>query len=252
MIDNQSFKDELDLLKEAKDKAEELHKLKSKFLAKMTHEIRTPLNVIMSSSLVIRDEVEDKINKDLKDYFELIDTAGNKLIRTIDSILSISELQTGAYKPAMNDFDIYNDVLKILYRQFKVDADSKNLEFNLHKNTRNTSLLGDEYCAFQTLTNLIDNAIKYTQVGKIDIEIMRDNNSKLNVIVSDTGSGISNDLLPHLFEVFSEDDQEYIRKSEGSGLGLSLVKEYCKINNAEIKFENKKEGGTTFTIIFNS
>ncbi len=237
---------------EAKEKAEKSERLKSEFLALMSHEIRTPLNAIMNSSSVIMEDFVENIDENVKTFFDIIDSASHRLIRTVDLILNVSELQTGTFEVINKDINMYDDVLEKLYAQFKPDADSKNLELILNKNTKETIIKADEYSVFQIFTNLIDNAIKYTKEGKVIIDIMRDNNNKLNVIVSDTGIGISEEFMPDLFDSFSQEDKGYTRKFEGSGLGLALVKKYCDVNNAEIKVVSKKDKGTTFTVIFNA
>jgi signal transduction histidine kinase len=241
-----------DELKVAKEKAEKSDRLKTEFLAQMSHEIRTPLSAIMNSSLVIKEELVDKIDEDYLDFFDIVDSAGSRLIRTVDLILNVSELHAGVYESINKDIDIYADILEKLYTELSMEAESKNLKIVLKKNTDDTVLLTDEYSVYQTFSNLIDNAIKYTNEGKVEIVVSRNENNKLTVKVTDTGIGISEDYIPILFDAFSQEEQGYTRRFEGNGLGLTLAKKYCDINDAQIIVNSKKSKGTTFTVIFNS
>ncbi|KAB2844147.1 MAG: hypothetical protein F9K45_05225, partial [Melioribacteraceae bacterium] len=108
----------------------------------------------------------------------------------------------------------------------------------------------DGYTMSQIMANLVDNAIKYTAAGKIELKLHSVNN-KPAISISDTGIGISEKYIPKLFTKFSQEEQGYTRKFEGTGLGLSLVKKYCEINNCEISVKSKKGEGTTFTLQFN-
>jgi len=96
----------------------------------------------------------------------------------------------------------------------------------------------------------VDNAIKYTPRGKINISVYRDQNARLITEVSDTGIGIGEEYLDDLFTPFSQEDMGYTRKYEGNGIGLTLVKKYCELNNANIEVESKKGEGSTFKVVF--
>ncbi len=240
---------ERELLK-AKDKAEESEKLKSEFLAQMSHEIRTPINAILSFSSLIRDEMEDQVEEDLKTAFSIIKRAGKRIIRTIDLILNMSEIQTGTYDAHFKLIDIFEDVIVKSYNELKPYANEKNIDLRIHKLTSQTYIVVDEYTVEQIMNNLIDNAIKYTIAGSVDIYIKIDERKKLCVEIIDTGIGISKQYFPNLFTPFSQEEQGYTRKYEGNGLGLALVKSYCTLNGAEIEVDSEKGKGTTFRVIF--
>lgn len=240
---------ERELLK-AKEKAEESEKLKSEFLAQMSHEIRTPINAILSFSSLIRDEMEDKVEEDLKTAFSIIKRAGRRIIRTIDLILNMSEIQTGTYDAHFKLIDIFDDVITKNYDEFKHYANEKNIDLRVHKLTTQSYVVVDEYTVNQIINNLIDNAIKYTITGSVDIYLKVDDRKRLCVEIIDTGIGISKQYFPNLFTPFSQEEQGYTRKYEGNGLGLALVKSYCTLNGAEIEVDSEKGKGTTFRIIF--
>lgn len=234
----------------AKEKAEQADKLKSYFLAQMSHEIRTPLNVIVSFCNLIKEETQDIISPELKEYFKSVDSASKRIIRTIDLILNMSAVQSGAYIPTYSFFNLKDKIIDNLVAEFKTIAESKGLTFYVDYKTEKLNLFADDYSVAQIFSNLIDNAIKYTNEGGVEIVVERNENDKLTVKVKDTGIGMSEDFLTKLFQPFTQEEQGYTRKFEGSGLGLALVKKYCEMNNAEIYVESQKGKGSTFTVVF--
>lgn len=236
----------------AKEEAEKAERLKSEFLAQISHEIRSPLNVLLNYSQLFKQLIGDKIEPEIFQGFDGMENAGNRIIRTIDLLLNISELQTGSYSFRPKTIDIYSQVLSPLFNEYKKLARGKNLILNTIRHTDNTKINGDEYSVTQIFANLIDNAIKYTNEGKIEIFIDRNFSNKLFVKVADSGIGISEHYLPQLYSPFSQEEQGYTRSYEGNGLGLALVKKYCEINNIDIYVDSIKNKGTTFTLIFNS
>ena len=234
----------------AKELAERADYLKTEFLAQMSHEIRTPINAILNSANLIKEETYDYMNSEVKEFFPVIDSASKRIIRTIDSILNMSELQIGSYTPQYKRINAEQEIIEKLYFEFKSLAISKGLRFDVICETKDVSIIADTYSIEQIFTNLIDNAIKYTERGSIEIRIYRNQLYKLCVDVKDTGIGISEDFFPLLFEPFRQEQQGYTRSFEGNGLGLALVKNYCKVNNAEISVQSEKGVGTTFTVTF--
>jgi PAS domain S-box-containing protein len=236
-------------LKEAKVRAEKSDKLKSDFLAQMSHEIRTPINSILNFTQLIKNEVEDKLSPDLKDSFKVINTSSNRLIRTIDSILNLSQLQRGIYDLKITEFDITKNIQLVL-NEFSTIAGQKNLDLTFNCSCDfQCSIKTDSYIFSQILANLVDNAIKYTKAGSIDVKAESIDN-KIQVSVKDTGIGMSKEYLDKLFEPFSQEHTGYSRPFEGSGLGLALVKRYCDLIDAKIEVQSKQGVGTEFTIIF--
>lgn len=245
---NEMKKNEVELI-EAKDKAEIADKLKSEFLAQISHEIRTPLNTIMSFISMLQMEIDYETNEDIKMIFNGIETAGRRLIRTVDLILNMSLLQTGKYEPFFIKADL-RPLIEGIVHEFFSTAAMKKLKLSYNFKTNNTLQNCDEYTVSQIMQNLIDNAIKYTEKGKIEVNVYRDDENKLRIAVKDTGIGISKKFLSNLFHPFTQESTGYSRKFEGNGLGLALVKSYAEINNAELNVQSKKGVGSTFTIIF--
>lgn len=236
-------------LVEAKNAAVQSDKLKSEFLAQMSHEIRTPINVIFSFTNLIKDEVRGVLSDELFNSFSIVDNASRRIIRTIDLILNMSQLQTGSYQSNFVEIDLYQDILLNLYPDLSRLASEKRLSLKINNDTDNAKILGDEYSVRQIFDNLIHNAIKYTHKGNIFVNLSRMEN-KIKAEIIDTGIGISKDYLPKLFSPFTQEEHGYTRKYEGNGLGLALVKKYCELNKTEISVESDKNVGSKFTLLF--
>lgn len=239
-----------DDLRQAKLLAEQSEKVKSDFLAQMSHEIRTPINTILSFSSLLKAEFKDKIeNEDLLDSFEIIENGSNRLIRTIDLILNMSALQAGTYTAQPEMINISKKIIEPLLGEMKILAESSGLILSFENKASNSTVLIDHYSVTQILANLIHNSIKYTNEGTVIVKT-EDQGEDLIVSVIDTGIGIDEKYLPHLFNAFTQEENGYSRKFEGTGLGMALVKEYCKINGASIEVLSKKGVGSTFQIKF--
>ncbi|MEW6195699.1 MAG: PAS domain S-box protein [Bacteroidota bacterium] len=237
---------------EAKEKAERSDRLKSEFLAQVSHEIRTPLNAVLSYSNLLQDDLQERdiSDENTKESLAGIQFAGKRIIRTIDLILNMSELNTGSYEIKPTNINLNKDILNHLTLEFQPLAKEKNIEFNLVKETVDDRVFGDEYSISQIFSNLIDNSIKYTSHGYVKIKLYHDNRYDLVVEIEDSGIGMSKEFMAVMFEPFSQEDQGYSRKFEGNGLGLALVKKYCELNNIKIDVESEKGKGTTFRLTF--
>ncbi|OGU63652.1 MAG: hypothetical protein A2X62_16835, partial [Stygiobacter sp. GWC2_38_9] len=204
---------EFELLK-AKEKAEESDKLKSEFLAQMSHEIRTPINTVLSFAGLLKDELTGKLAKDLEDSFGVMNRAGRRIIRTIDLLLDMSQMQTGTYEVNLKKIDVCEKILKEMADEYKYTAKEKKLIFEIIKQDDENFVIGDEYTIGQILHNLIDNAIKYTNKGSVQVIVAKEKNKYVTVKIADTGIGISAEYLPNIFKPFTQEDQGYTRKYE--------------------------------------
>jgi PAS domain S-box-containing protein len=237
-------------LVEALNKAEESDRLKSAFLAQMSHEIRTPLNVILTSIPLIADEISSE-DAELKTILDSVKSAGKRLQRTIDMILSMSSVQSGNYKATFEKFDLIYD-LKRMVNEFKSLSDEKGLDLKFTHSEANSFVTADRYTVNQVFQNLINNAIKYTIKGYVEVYVKNQLDDKVKVEIRDSGIGMRPEYLEKIFMPFSQEDSGYKREFEGNGLGLALVKKYIELNRAEIHVESEKNIGSVFSVVFDT
>lgn len=234
-------------LENAKENAEQSERLKTEFLAQMSHEIRTPISSISNFSQLIRESIEENNTKELYGFLDIIDKSTSRVIRTIELLLNMAELQVGTYKYNPTEFNLIEKIIKPLVKEYDPVARSKSLSLELRNDNGIDQIKADQYSLSQVFANLIDNAVKFTDKGKIIVRVARDDEYQFVQIV-DTGIGISQQYLSNLFQPFTQEDSGYSRKYEGNGLGLALVKKYCDINSAKISVKSEKGEGSVFTV----
>lgn len=232
----------------ALEQAKESDRLKSAFLAQMSHEIRTPLNVILPSIPILADEIGEK-DKEMVSILHAVDNAGKRLYRTIDMILSMSAVQSGNYKAKFEKINLAEDINN-LTQEFTTICKDKGLEIYFDNKCKSSDISADRYTIGQVFQNLIGNAIKYTQKGKITVSIEDFEENKIIIRVADTGIGMSEKYQKNLFTPFSQEDAGQTRKYEGNGLGLALVKEYVILNKGQISVKSEKNKGSEFSVVF--
>lgn len=240
-------KTELDLIA-AKTRAEQSDKLKNVFISNISHEIRTPLNVILGYTGLIENVFEERIGPEEKGFFKNINSGCKRLIRTVEHILNFSGIQTGTLSLTREKFDIAQQ-LKDLCIDMQHTATEKNLTLDCVIEYEPAYIYADSYYINQALTNLIDNAIKFTEQGSVFVKLYKENNT-VCVVVRDTGIGISEEYILKVFDAFSQEAFGYTRPYEGLGLGLALTKRYIEINNGTIEMKTDKGKGTTFIVRF--
>ena len=238
-----------DLLLIEKVKAEESDRLKSAFLANMSHEIRTPMNAILGFSGFLKDASlnEEKRNR----FVDIINISGERLLAIINDIIDISKIESNQLKFEINKFDIKSTLLEIIEIQKKTNKllIKKGLVLKLNKPEKALTyfLNTDQNRFIQILNNLINNAVKFTEYGEIEIGYSLkkyESNSYIEFYVKDTGCGIPKDKFDLIFDRFSQaGDGDF---KQGNGLGLSICKGLIKLLNGEIWLESEENKGTTF------
>jgi len=232
----------------ALEKAKESDRLKSAFLAQMSHEIRTPLNVILTAVPILAEDIGD-VDDDIKTILFSVGSAGKRLHRTIDMILSMSAIQSGNYKADFESFDLVEEI-KNLTEEFRSITEEKSLKLLFNSHASATEIVADKYTVNQIFQNLIGNAIKYTTKGKVTVLIEDGKKNGVVVKVCDTGIGLSEEYIEKMFIPFSQEDVGQKREFEGNGLGLALVKEYVELNRASISVSSQKNIGSVFSVVF--
>ena len=244
------FIDENRRAREAAQKAEELTKAQNRFFSSMSHEIRTPINSILGlNELILRDtSASEEVVKDASG----IQGAGKMLLALINDILDFSKMEAGSMDIVPVDYKI-GDTLSEIVNMIWLRAHDKGLEFNVSVDPKvPTTLYGDEVRIKQIIINILNNAVKYTKSGSVELHIECENiekdSAELSISVSDTGMGIKKEALPYLFDAFKRVDQEKNRMIEGTGLGLSIVKQIVELMGGTINVNSVYGEGSTFTI----
>lgn len=236
---------------ELRNQAEEASQAKTTFLARVSHELRTPLNAIIGFSSLL--EASEK-NEENRETIELITNSGRRLLLMVSDLLDLSNINAGELDRIENVFSL-EKLIERLYATFLMKADEKKIQFMVDFGKEIPPLLiGDDLHLEQILSNLIDNAIKFTQKGSVSLSLRRyvgNSDSLENILftVNDTGSGISEANLERIFHQFSQEEGYLSREHEGSGLGLAITRDLVKHMDGTIDVESEKDKGSTFSII---
>jgi CheY-like chemotaxis protein/signal transduction histidine kinase len=222
---------------------------KSEFLANMSHELRTPLNSLLILSKDLSENRKKNLFQDQVESADIIYKSGHDLLMLINEVLDLSKIEAG--KMSVNAERIaLKDFCNRLMRDFKLHADQKNIRLscNIDNNCPET-IHTDSQRLHQILKNLVSNAIKFTEMGSVSIDIRKHSDKSIIFSVTDTGIGVSEDKQMAIFEAFQQADGGTSRKYGGTGLGLSISKELAKLLGGEIKLQSKINQGSTFSLI---
>ena len=233
----------------ARDAALQSAQLKSAFIANMSHEIRTPLNIILGYNTVLAEDFPTLDEQSRRSLIEGVERAGARLITTIDGLLDISKIETGNFDLRPVRLEL-RAVIEREVENCRVLAWEKDLWLSCEIQEPQAAVRFDDYCLSHALMNLLQNAIKFTEQGGVTVRLERDEEGSLSIHVRDTGIGIDKAYLPRLFEPFSQGETGYTRRFEGSGLGLTLTKEYLELNGACVSVESEIGKGSEFRIHF--
>ncbi|MCX8056557.1 MAG: PAS domain S-box protein [Ignavibacteria bacterium] len=239
-----------ELLKQEKEKIEELNQLKSNFLFNISHEIRTPLNSILGFSDLLISELDSHKLYDLKEFAESIKRGGMRLLNLMDNIIEISLIEASKAELNFESINISN-IIEPLINLFQKSAEEKNLY--LKKDYQNDFTVTTDIKRLSLVfRNILDNAIKFTNSGgviiKIYVQTSQDQNLGIVEII-DTGIGISEKFMTKLFEPFTQESSGLNRAYEGIGLGLNLSKKLTELLGGKIEIESESNKGTTVRII---
>ena len=236
-------------LGKAKKMAESSLKAKRRFLANVSHEIRTPMHAIMGLSEQLS---QSELRPEQHILIKMINESSKSLMHIINDVLDLSKIEEGKLLIDEIVFDP-NKLIQQVFDLFFIEASKKEIEFVLNQNADESSpLIGDPNRIRQILSNVISNAIKFTEKGKIAIDFRVQKTShdqaKISFICSDTGIGMNDEMKKRIFEEFVQEDESFHRKYGGSGLGLSITQELVKMMKGQIHIESEKNKGTSVSI----
>jgi PAS domain S-box-containing protein len=228
----------------AKEKAEESDRLKTAFLHNVSHEIRTPMNAIIGFSTLLNEP--DVTDEERHQYIDIIFQSGSQLLSIINDIVDIANFESGQTKVNLTKINL-NSKLKSLSEQFRIAAKQNDTSINLDMslNDEDSSIVTDSTKLVQILSNLINNAVKFTRNGQIDFGY-RLKDKILEFFVKDTGIGIQPEYHSRIFDRFFQVDSAVSRRYSGTGLGLSICKGYVELLGGTIKVESEPDKGTLF------
>ncbi|MCK8085291.1 ATP-binding protein [Vibrio sp. 1CM8B] len=232
---------------EAADKAEKASEAKSLFLATMSHELRTPMNGVLGIAQIIK---EDSQSLDTRKQAQIIIDSGQHLVTILNDILDFSKVEQGKMELEYSPFSV-TDVVTHLDKTLTPLAEDKGLAFIIKDNIpTNIQLIGDSARTRQILFNLAGNAVKFTESGKVEVEflIAPTTPTSVNILVTDTGIGIAEDKIDHIFTAFEQAEISTTRKFGGTGLGLSIVQQLVELMGGTIKVSSQLGLGTQFKI----
>ena len=240
-------------LTNAKEKAEESDRLKTAFINNMSHEIRTPLNGILGFLQLMKEE--ELTDKEWEEYFMIINKSGDRLMKTINDLVEISQIQSGQMKTRITQTNI-GLVTDQVFQYFQADASIKGLDFKVNKSEDPECIIDSDGDKLKSILSiLVENAIKFTNTGSIEFGYKYIfGNTAIEFYVKDTGIGIPIDKHQVIFERFMQVDVSNTRHFEGCGLGLSIAKAYVEMLHGTIRIESEPNKGSVFyfTVPYNS
>ena len=233
-------------LEDKSRRAEEADRLKSAFIANMSHEIRTPLNSVLALTVLLRDRTAGPLTPDQRDYLEVIERNGQNLLRLLNDILDLSRIEAGHMEMDAQDVDVAPHVRDIGAALAPL-ATAKGLDLTLKIPEQLPLVRSDVDRVRQILTNLVGNAIKFTDAGTVQVGVdVRP--GALAIQVTDTGIGIPETQLDRIFHEFVQVDQTLARRQGGTGLGLAIARRLARLMGGDVSVTSIAGKGSRFTL----
>jgi len=227
----------------------EANRMKSEFVSIVSHQLRTPLSALKWSLDLLRSKRLGEINEKQKEYLDIVNDSGDKMIRLVNDLLNVSRIEQGRFIIQPKSFAIDEMVSEII-REFEAIASANNVRLSLVKDRDLPSVFADPDKIRMVVQNLIDNAIKYSKKGGglviITAEGDKEKDKKIKLSVKDDGTGIPLFMQKHVFGKFFRGENLIKQKVEGTGLGLFIAKGIVKISNGEIGFKSEEGKGSIF------
>jgi PAS domain S-box-containing protein len=232
-----------------RDRANEANRLKSSFLANMSHEIRTPMTAILGFSDILSAELSGKVSEQHYTFLRSINVSGKRLLNLINDILDLSKIEAGRLELQNEEIDLRQEI-DASVAPLAFIAKQKGLALNIEQTTERFAIKADRQRLNQVMTNIISNAIKFTRHGSINIKLTSNDGKLARVDINDTGIGISDKFLPHLFEEFRQEHTGVTKEFGGTGLGLTISKRLVNMMGGTIEVTSQVGVGTTFSLTF--
>ncbi|MFH1250433.1 MAG: response regulator [bacterium] len=233
---------------EAREALEKSDRLKNVFIGMMSHELRTPLNVILGYVDILSTDLRSLVNEERREMFDAIVRGGERLKKLVDDIMDISQIEADQMKLYMQPIEA-DDLVKNCVNEIVIPARNKSLDIIEKYHGDKTHIKVDRLRFPQALGNILQNAVKYTNKGSINITTEVENNI-YTITVKDTGKGIKKDFLPFIFALFRQEDEGYKRKYEGAGLGLYVSQRLFTSMGGKIDVDSDEGRGTEFVLSF--
>jgi signal transduction histidine kinase len=231
----------------ARDAQKEADRLKNNFLNVLSHELRTPLNIILGYSSIIKESMKDKINPEDRVYLDNLYSGSERLFKSITQMLEFAQIEAENYKLNFETINLIT-ILQSCIASVKEVAKNKKVEINSNYNTQEIYVNVDIQCVENIVNNLLNNAIKFTKQGFVEVETNLLLERELAIVrIKDSGVGISAEYMDHLFQPFSQEDLNIGRNYEGNGLGLALSKRYVEKMGGSLLVDSIKGVGSTVT-----
>jgi len=224
----------------------EASRLKTNFLSNMSHELRTPLNSVIALSGVLNRRLASRIPEEEHSYIEVIERNGKHLLELINDILDIARIEAGREEMETSNFNV-NKLIYDVVGLIKPQANLKGIELLINSSADEINISSDPSKLKHILQNLIGNAVKFTEKGKVEIICTRVENS-IDISIIDTGIGISDANIEHIFDEFRQADNSTSRRYGGSGLGLAIAKKYANLLGGNISVSSEEGKGSVFIL----
>lgn len=248
MMDELKEREKVDVeLKQALKRAEDANYLKNSFLSSMSHEIRTPLNGIMGFSNLLQQEMAELENTELYDYAHSIERSGERLLHLLNNIIDISRIEANDLPMNIKPVDLEQMINKVV-EVFSFRANERGIRIVLDGKPEKP-VLADKDTLMRVVMEVMDNSLKFTEKGFIKIECTSDlKNMVQHIVIKDTGIGIDESYIPHIFDAFRQESFGYTRQYQGAGLGMPLAQRMMLLMNGSINVSSVKSAGTTVTL----
>ena len=235
------------LYKELEEKNKELQRLnelKDEFLSNVSHELATPLTIIKEGVRLVSDEMLGKVNEQQKEFLTIANTNVDRLTRLIVDLLDLSKIEAGKIEIKKTSIDI-KSLIRKLASSFELKVEQKKLELRVNLPEEEIDIYADEHRITQVFSNLVDNATKFTKEGCIEVSV-REGENQVECCVADTGTGISREDIPKIFDKFTQFGRKPGPGEKGTGLGLAICSRIVQLHGGRMWVESEPGTGSKF------